>query len=51
MAALEGKVNGIICHANQGRERACPLDVTSLLADMTATNSPVFPPCGDMPNS
>ena len=48
MAALGGRVN-IICHANQGRERACPLDVMSLLADMTAANSKVFPPCGAMP--
>ena len=51
MAALGGRVNGIICHANQGRECACPLDVMSLLADMTAANSPVSPPCGAMPTS
>lgn len=49
MAALGGRVNGIICHANQGREHACPLDVMSLLADMTAANSPVFPPFRAMP--
>lgn len=51
MAALGGRVNGIICHANQGREHACPLDVMSLLADMTAANSPVSLPCGAMPTS
>ena len=51
MAALGGRVNGIICHANQGREHACPLDLMSLLADMTAANSLVSPPCGAMPTS
>lgn len=66
MAALGGGVNGIICHATQGREHACPLDVMSLLAEMTAANSPVslhMEPCqpvkpsglfnqhGDNPNS
>lgn len=49
MTALGGRVNGIICHANQGREHACPLDVMSLLADMTAANSPISLPCGEMP--
>ncbi len=44
MAACGGRVNGIICHANQGREHVCPLNVMSLLADMTAANSPVSPP-------
>ena len=51
MAALGGRVNGIICHANQGREHVCPLDVMSLLADMTAASSPVSPRCGEMPTS
>lgn len=51
MAARGGRVNGIICHANQGREHACPVDVMSLLADMTAANSPVSPPQGAVPTS
>lgn len=42
MAALGGRVNGIICHANQGRERTCPMDVMSLLADMTAADSTLW---------
>lgn len=29
----------------------CPLDMMSLLADMTAATSPVLPPYGVMPTS
>ena len=36
MAARAGGVNGVICHANRGCQPACPLDVMSPSADMTA---------------
>lgn len=40
-AAHGARVNGIICHANQGHKRVCPLVVRTSLAEVTSANSTV----------